>query len=113
MLINQNVFFCPKRYKSCNKATFPQFMIGGKDIEIVTQWSHLGHIFTSSFTDRSDIDFRKNCFIGQANNLFCFFNKLDPFLKCKLFKTYCTSFYGCELWDLRNHSISDICVAWR
>ena len=38
------VFFCLKRYKSCDKATFPQFMIGGKDIEIVKQWSHLGHI---------------------------------------------------------------------
>jgi hypothetical protein len=31
----------------------------------------------------------------------------------KLFKSYCTNFYDCELWLLDNRSIDDLCVAWR
>ena len=30
----------------------------------------------------------------------------------KLFHSYCTSYYGCELWQLSNPNIS-FCVAWR
>ena len=30
----------------------------------------------------------------------CMFGKLDCVTKMKLFKAYCCSFYGCELWDL-------------
>jgi hypothetical protein len=31
----------------------------------------------------------------------------------KLFQSYCTSFYGCELWLLNNLKLEDSCVAWR
>ena len=26
---------------------------------------------------------------------------------------YCSSLYGCELWDLWNKNIDTVCVAWR
>jgi len=29
------------------------------------------------------------------------------------FEVYFSSLYGCELWDLDNRSLSDLCVAWR
>ena len=31
----------------------------------------------------------------------------------RLFKVYCSSFYGCELWDLDNKQLHDFCIAWR
>jgi hypothetical protein len=89
------------------------FYIGGNLIENVTHYSHLGHVVTSSFNDSDDIKYRRNCFIGQANNVLCFFNKLDLLVKLKLFKSYCSSMYGCELWDLNNRSVEDFCIAWR
>ena len=53
------------------------FFIGGKPVENVSQYSHLGHIINSSISDSDDITNRRNCFVGQANNVMCFFNKLD------------------------------------
>jgi len=88
-------------------------VIGGKTVENVNQYSHLGHIITSSFVDDDDISHRRNCFVGQSNNVLCFFNKLDMLVKLKLFKSYCSSMYGCELWALNSDSIENICVAWR
>jgi len=30
-----------------------------------------------------------------------------------LFKVYCCSLYGCELCDLDNKQLNDLCIAWR
>ena len=31
----------------------------------------------------------------------------------RLFKVYWSRFYGCELWDLDNKQLNDLCMAWR
>jgi len=54
----------------------------------------------------------KNCFIGQVKNVLCTFGKLDSFIISRLFKVYCSSFYGCELWDLDNKQLNDLCIAY-
>ena len=41
------------------------------------------------------------------------FQKLCSAVKYKLFQSYCTSFYGCELWDLACDKMADFCTAWR
>ena len=41
------------------------------------------------------------------------FGKLDCVTKMKLFKAYCCSFYGCELWDLSNIAVQTLCATWR
>jgi len=53
------------------------FSVANNPIERVESFSHLGHIITSSLSDKEDIRSRRNCFIGQANyNMVCFFSKL-------------------------------------
>jgi len=52
--------------------------------------------------------------IGQTNNVLCYFGKLDSVTKHKLFSTYCTSMYGCQLWsDDSSVTVNDLCTAWR
>ncbi len=41
------------------------------------------------------------------------FGDLYSFMKCKLFKQYCCSFYGSNLWLLTSKRCYDICIAWR
>jgi len=53
-----------------------QFSIGGKNLENVKQYTHLGHIISSTSSDTQDVIYRRNCFIGQTNNFLCFFNHL-------------------------------------
>ena len=74
---------------------------------------HLGHVINCHLNDKEDVTHRRNCFIGQSNNVLCYFNKLDLSIRVKLFKSYCSSMYGCELWSLNDNVIDDFCVAWR
>ena len=38
---------------------------------------------------------------------------LGPVTKLTLLKAYCTSYYGCVLWDLSCKAIDDFCIMWR
>ena len=42
------------------------FFIGGNQIEHAEPFSYLGHIITSNLSDKEDIHYRRNCFIGQC-----------------------------------------------
>ena len=82
------------------------FYISGKKIDVVDKWPHLGHIISKYGDDSSDILNRQESFIGQANNVICWFGKLDCRVKTELLKAYCSSFYASELWDLGNDNIN-------
>jgi len=89
------------------------FFIGGKPIEKVVSYPHLGHLICSNFDEREDIRNRRNKFIGQVNNFLCFFSKLNLVVKIKLFCSYCSSIYGCEIWPLDSCFIEEFCSTWR
>ena len=89
------------------------FNIGNNPIEFVQSYSHLGHIINTKLSDDDDILSRRCSFVGQVNNVLCYFRKLDSHVKHKLFNSCCTNFFGCELWSLSNEKINDICIAWR
>jgi len=90
-----------------------EFVVNNTPIEFVDSFVHLGHVLTSHLDDGLDIANRRSSFIGQVNNMLCFFRKLQPYVKFKLFGAYCTSFYGCKLWSLTSDCIEDLSVAWR
>ena len=89
------------------------FYVDGKPIEFVKSYSHLGHIINARMDDADDICHRQGTFIGQVNNVLCYFSALNSHTKCRLFQSYCTSFYGCELWRLSDIGVQDFCTAWR
>jgi hypothetical protein len=91
----------------------PIFYIGGNPIDYVEKWSHLGHILHESNTDSNDIINRRNALIRQANDVICYFGKLDAIVKCRLLYSYCSSLYGCELWKLGSPEIDAVGVSWR
>jgi len=63
--------------------------------------------------DTDDIHYRQGTFIVQVNNVLCYFSALNSPTKCRLFRSYCTSFYSCELWRLSDIGVQDFCMAWR
>lgn len=89
------------------------FYVGDNPIEYVDSFVHLGHIITNHLVDNDDILKRRNDFVGQVNNVLCFFSKLKSSIIYKLFHSYCMSMYGCELWLLSNTHIQDLCAMWR
>ena len=84
--------------------------MGNKLIKFVESFSHPGRLITSNSDDSADIMNRRSNFISQGNNVLCYFGKYDSFVKYRLFQSYCTSFYGCELWQLNLTSICSVCA---
>ena len=70
-------------------------------------------MITNNASGKLDVLSRRGSFIGQVNNVICWFSKLDCCMKTRLLRAYCFSFYGCELWDLSNLHVQRLCVAWR
>jgi len=58
-------------------------------MEIVSSYSHLGHIISSTACDSLDVAKRQHDFNGQVNNMLCFFAKLPSIVKSGLFCSYC------------------------
>ena len=50
--------------------------------------------------------------VGQNNNILCYFSQVGAVPKLKVLKSYCSSLYGCELWNLFHAAISDACISW-
>jgi len=89
-----------------------QFVIGGKEIEFVDTFVHLGHVIRSDMDDNDDIENQRCKFIGQTNNVLCYFGKLVSDVKYSLFKSYCSSM-NCELWHVGDKCVNKFCTAWR
>jgi len=51
--------------------------------------------------------------VAQMPTVLRYFGKLSALTKLKLMNSYCSRFYGCELWDLTNGCVNDICITWR
>jgi len=86
--------------------------IGSRPMEFVNSYLHLGHLISNKLEDDDDIARSQGQFIGQVNNVMTYFCKLDCFVRYRLFQSFCTSYYGCELWSLRSRKGTDFCHAW-
>jgi len=87
------------------------FYVDSKPIDFVSSFPHLGHVITDTLDDGPDITKRLGNFIGQVKDVLCFFGKVSCDVKARLFRAYCTIFYGCELWELSGGSLSAFCTA--
>lgn len=94
-------------------ATQTSFYIESRPIEFVDSFVHLGHVISLKLNDDDDIIKKRNDFVGYVNNVHCYFRQLNALARYRLFNSYCTSYYGSELWQLDNHSIDKLSVAWR
>jgi len=89
------------------------FYVGDNPIKFLDSFVHLGHVITHFLADNDDILRRRNEFIGQVNNVLCFFSKLKSCIVYTLLQLYCMGLYGCELCLLSNIHIEELCVSWR
>ena len=76
----------------------PEVFLCGNKIPEVKEVKHLGHLISSDLDDDADIKHKRATFIGQVNFLTANFKSLRSFQLLKLFKSYCTSFYGSQTW---------------
>jgi hypothetical protein len=84
MVQNPNVYSS----RLLNITPNPDFTICEQAKENVEEWPRLGHIISVHSEDEHDIINRRNRMCGQINNVSCFFDKRDPFVKIRLLTSY-------------------------
>lgn len=73
---------------------------------------HLGNLVGP----QCNVENINNCtrdFIIRSNELFHLFKHTKRNVLYELFKSYCMSLYGCQLWDVSGKDINNFYVAWR
>ena len=58
-----------------------------------------------NLNDNIDCTHKKSIFIGQVNKLCAKFGYLKMSLLVRLFKTYCCTFYGSQIWQVNSQHI--------
>lgn len=76
----------------------PKMILNGSSLEYTDCAKYLGCFISSNFSD--DIDIRRlvRSTYARGNTLISKFRHCSTEVKCKLFKSYCSSFYGSNIW---------------
>jgi hypothetical protein len=90
-----------------------QVMLGNSAIPFVTKAKHLGHMLSYDLSDNADTNDKLGAFYSQVNGFMSIFKLLRCDLKAHYFDTYCSSWYGCELWSPTTCRLNALNVAWR
>ena len=88
--------------------TSNELMVHDVTLEKVTKITYLGVILSEDLDLSFDIDRVSRSFLGQFNSLINKFQFLSLDVLGFLFKTYCCSFYGINLWFENNIKIKDL-----
>ena len=73
---------------------------------------HLGNFFNNDNNGTSDINYKGSSFIGYFNKMMSHYSHLHSKVLCRLFKSYCCSFYGSFLWQYYSKGFEKICITW-
>ena len=81
--------------------------LNDKRIEWVNQIKHLGNYMYNdrNLNDSTYCTHNKSIFIGQIKKLYANCGCLQITVLVRLFKTYCCTFYGSQMWQINSQSI--------
>ena len=109
------VFNCKKNVgiqfdNRCNNCVIK---FNGNEIKWKKSVKHLGNIIDQKLSDVEDCKFKRSILIGNVNKFIGNYSILKNCSKRRLLQSYCTSFYGSELWALSSKWLEVCCIAWR
>ena len=83
-------------------------------IQYVSSESHLGHLIgPEKSVKRKCIESTIYAMYSKLNLLLQQFSHADYHIKYNLFKCYCTSAYGSQLWNFSSNDVKQFYIAWR
>ena len=91
----------------------PELYMNDVKLDNVQLVKHLGHILTSDLSDDKDILHQTSMYNRKANAVLSDFKHISGNLRVKIVQSYCSSFYGSQLWDLSNNCIDRLSISWR
>ena len=79
-------------------SNFTNFKINNENIDIVSNYTYLGHIICNDSSDDLDILRQRRKIFAQGNSIMRKFYMCSLDVKLTLFRSYCSSFYTSQLW---------------
>lgn len=95
-----------------SKQNHNMFVLNGKDIEIVQKELHLGNYFGANSFQLQVAKNVKDLYV-KFNLLLAQFSNSNVDTKYKLFKSFCMSVYGSQLWNFESNVCNSFYTAWR
>ena len=89
------MFFKPE---FMSKIRMPNFKICDENINVVQEYTYLGHILTDTMSDNLDILRQRRKLFAQGNSIRRKFYMCSIDVKLTLFRSYCSSLYTAQLW---------------
>ena len=88
--------------------------LNGQPMSWVDSFKYLGHSLTCNLSDGADMRRAKRTLYYGTNMISAKVGYADKHILVKLFKAYCSSIYGCELWNLpgNKRAFKELCVAY-
>ena len=87
-------------------------MLNDKQLKWVHEVKHLGNWLCSDLSDLIDINKKKGKMVSDINKLVNKFKGSKYNVKCNLLRSYCTSFYGSQCWNLNDKNIGSLLTMW-
>ena len=78
-----------------------------------SQVKYLRTLYQSNLSDEKDIPQKRGIFISAVNRLNSVFSNIPADVKVHLLQIYCSSWYGCQSWQLDTSFTKDMNTAWQ
>ena len=85
----------------------------GMDLPWVATATHLGHELSELGTMEQDAREKRAAFISRSVEIRETFKFASPVDVVQALEVYCSSFYGCMLWDLAGQGASQLYNSWK
>ena len=82
--------------------------LDGVILEQMNHINHLGHILSQNLSDDKDILLQISMYNRKANTVLSDFRGISGELRVNIMRSYCSSFYGSQMWDLSNKHIEQL-----
>ena len=87
--------------------------LNGAFIPWQTEVKHLGNFLRYDLTDKADVRKKKGDFVAAVNKLNSVFSTVQAEIKLSLLQTYCTSWFGCQAWQLGTPFANEMNIQWQ
>jgi hypothetical protein len=115
MFSNRHITKTPKVYMSNWVQNNSEFYEKRQTLDLDPAPIYLGHLLSSNLSDSSDIICQVSKFNSKCNAVLSDFKSLNSDHRYQLLLTYCTSFYGSQLWvsPSSNQALELLYRSWR
>ena len=98
LIFNPTKTVCMRVSKSKTEHSIPNLYLNERQLTFVDEVKYLGHFITCNFSDVKDIDRQIRSLYCRSNALKTRFGRCSDYVKCFLFRTFCSTMYCCPLW---------------